>query len=95
MSPVEFEPTIPASERPKILVLDRSATGISCIDISSAKFCPDYLKLSIVLAKYHMCSEVMQTVPLTHLLFMQLEFHKTRLRNVEFTVKMFTSLSKL
>jgi hypothetical protein len=95
MSPAGFEPAIPASERQKILVLDRSATGISCVDISNAKFCPDYLKLSIVLAKYHICSEVRQTITLTHLLFKQLDFHTTRLRNMEFTVKMFNSLSKV
>jgi hypothetical protein len=28
MTPVEFEPTIPADERPQIYVLDRAATGI-------------------------------------------------------------------
>ena len=28
MSPAEFEPAIPASERPETFVLDRSATGI-------------------------------------------------------------------
>jgi hypothetical protein len=28
MPPVEFEPTIPASERPQTYVLDREATGI-------------------------------------------------------------------
>ena len=31
MSPVEFEPALPASERPQIHGLDRTATGTGCI----------------------------------------------------------------
>ena len=31
MPPVEFEPTIPAMERPQIHALDRAATGIGTV----------------------------------------------------------------
>jgi hypothetical protein len=35
MTPVGLEPTIPASERPQIYVLDRAATGTSITDLTN------------------------------------------------------------
>jgi hypothetical protein len=38
MPPVRFEPTILVSERPQTHVLDRTATGIGCYDITHANY---------------------------------------------------------
>jgi hypothetical protein len=52
MPPVGFEPTIPASERPKTHVLERAATGIG----KSGKYAyqvPTYLLIYVSLGYYN------------------------------------------
>jgi hypothetical protein len=52
MSPVGFEPTIPASERPQTYALGSAATGIGINIMATKIFIPDTNKFTLDIYKY-------------------------------------------
>jgi hypothetical protein len=60
MSPVGFEPTIPASERPQTHALDRAATGIGTLDLSCEVL--HTLGITLVISNILVTSRVKQSL---------------------------------